>query len=478
MKISQIFKKFFFGDPESRTEEAQYALLTSVDTKAVEKKFDLRSEGARLGAAGVPPENATALSGPERQAINEVEEARRGYQTWATRRLASVNQAIAQYDIRHEINTALAEDIQFQNKVAAFLTTENDGLTRLQKELRQREAELEEFKKKNKLNRLANYPSGGMKFLRFGILLALVAIEGFLNANFLAQGLPSGLVGGFLYAVMFAVMNIVSAAFIGWMPFRWHNLDGKKYIAVVTIMGALLVSSIVGLLLGHLRFAFSKEIDDAFSLAWQTFVASPLAIGGIDSIILFFVTLAFAVGAFIDGYTLDDPYPGYGPIDRRYRKAIEIYDEEIESVNERLRELRDEAVEHLKETLAKTQGAAAGLRAQIIEKEAAGQRLNAAMTAARAAAEAVVNTFRTENQVGRAGRPSPKYFKDPVPLMEVQLPSFDCSLDNEIAAEQDQKIDKLVDEATAIQGRIEAAFNARYDQLHPISNQFVTQRDE
>ena len=121
MKFSTLIewiKNWLLAPRKDQPESILYSELEHIDPNKIAKKFLLREEAARLGAGGIPPANAIGLSGPESEAVNEIELARRGYQTWATRRLASIDSDIARNDIRHEINLALSEEVTFKNKVA------------------------------------------------------------------------------------------------------------------------------------------------------------------------------------------------------------------------------------------------------------------------------------------------------------------------------------------------------------------------
>ena len=114
----------------------------------------------------------------------------------------------------------------------------------------------------------------------------------------------------------------------------------------------------------------------------------------------------------------------------------------------------------------------ASLQAQIIEKRAAGERLDAAMRAAQAAANASVQIFRTENQLSRGTIEYPKYFESEPVLLELQLPDFDTTKDEFVAKEQAILINKLVNEAPEIRRKIEAAFSDKYDSLNTLEQHF------
>ena len=473
-KIIDWIKAWLWSPSQNKLEVIHYESLEHIDAQGIEKKFKLREEAQRLGAGGVPKQDSKSPSGPEREALNEVEIARRGYQTWATRRLATIDSEITSYDIRHEINQALSEDETFRNKVGTYLTNQNETLERLSKAVIERESELEKFKVQNNIERLPNFPSGGKVFLSYALLIFLILIEGVANGSFFQRGLEGGLREGITYAALFALMNVSFTFACGRYIYRFvfHKDTSKNIIGWFGLLMALSFCVFIGLILGHFRLALNSQADEAFKVAWDSFNNSPLSLGGIDSVLLFFVTIFFGIISFLDGLYLDDLYPGYGEIYRRYQEALVDYDFELEEIHQELQETRDVCVSHLDKTVASTQGAMAGLHAQIIEKRAAGQRLDAAMRTAQSAANAAVHIFRTENQLARGDRPSPEYFNSEAELLHLDLPVFDTTENEQVASEQAALIGKLVHTAPSIREKIEASFNEKYDLLNPLSAQF------
>ncbi len=90
-KIIDWIKAWLWSPSQNKLEAIHYESLEHIDAQGIEKKFKLREEAQRLGAGGVPKQDSKSPSGPEREALNEIEIARRGYQTWATRRLATID---------------------------------------------------------------------------------------------------------------------------------------------------------------------------------------------------------------------------------------------------------------------------------------------------------------------------------------------------------------------------------------------------
>ena len=65
--------------------------------------------------------------------------------------------------------------------------------------------------------------------------------------------------------------------------------------------------------------------------------ANPLFFEDIESILLIMVGFLFSFYSSIHGYRLDDPYPGYGPISRRYEEIVEDYNEATSEIQKNLK---------------------------------------------------------------------------------------------------------------------------------------------
>lgn len=56
--------------------------------------------------------------------------------------------------------------------------------------------------------------------------------------------------------------------------------------------------------------------------SWDKFREAPFNLEAMDSGVLIVIGVVISIAALIDGYTLDDPYPGYSREDRKYRKKL------------------------------------------------------------------------------------------------------------------------------------------------------------
>jgi len=64
----------------------------------------------------------------------------------------------------------------------------------------------------------------------------------------------------------------------------------------------------------------------AAKLAWQRFASNPVGFEDVFSWILVVLAVVFGIFASYKGYRVDDPYPGYGELDRELKRRRAIYE--------------------------------------------------------------------------------------------------------------------------------------------------------
>jgi len=265
-------------------------------------------------------------------------------------RLSSVKQEIykkvASYDHMamrvSDITTILAEakyaSEEFVQNITTFQESAKQRIKEIKHEYRVRKDDLEKFKAKNNITREASYPNS--KILYIGIIMVILLSETSLNAYFFAKGNELGLIGGAAQALIISLINVVSAFFLGGYLVKKLNLVKKspvlKYGVLASLLGFATVILFFNLLVGHLRVQLGIDPDAAYVEAIKTFMAAPFGLNEFDSIILVIVGLLSFLIAFTDFYKMDDEYPGYGQLDRKYQDALIDFNELKEELLEEI----------------------------------------------------------------------------------------------------------------------------------------------
>ncbi len=449
--------------------------LYPLEVERLTRELDLLEQARRLGEAGLPDAGARTISGPEALVVQRIEKARQDYVDWAVRRLGILDRDFARQEVMPPVNRARQADKAFERAASALLSEHEVVLQSLRGAALARQAELDAFKERNRLQRDADFPSPGRKALLYGMLLLMVAFEAIANSFFFAEGVSTGLVGGFVFAGVFAATNVALAFLLGKVAVRQlaHRAIARRVVGLVALPLALGAMTTIALATAHLRDALTAGAPDAAGVALQTLLASPFVLGGIASWGLFLVSMLFAVASLVDGLKTDDSYPGYGRVTRRALLAAEDYDAELDDLRDAMASLRNEQLGALERDLRESQGALLVLDNLIGDKRATLSRLSNALHDADNSMDALLKRFRTENEIHRGGAPRPAYFDTLPTLSPLGQPAVDVAADEAAVARLREPVEALLAEVEALRASIQTAFSRQYDRLAPIGTQFA-----
>jgi len=206
------------------------------------------------------------------------------------------------------------------------------------------------FQQKHGLHyRAASYPQSPL--YHFAIVAALALVEWMSLAAFYAEGSDFGLVGGVLIAMTLSIVNI-SLAILSGCLLRYvnHRSTRRKALALTGVAFLYACFLLVTLAAAHYRVATNDiaqaqsgvpglgaaplpaqgpaDLDQwrAARLAWQRFAHNPVGFDDVFSWILVVLAVIFGVFASYKGYRIDDPYPGYGELDREVNARRMAYE--------------------------------------------------------------------------------------------------------------------------------------------------------
>jgi hypothetical protein len=202
------------------------------------------------------------------------------------------------------------------------------------------------FQQKHGLHhRAASYPTSPL--YHFAIVAALAVVEWISLAAFYAEGSDFGLLGGVLIAMTLSVINISLAILAGsLLRYVNHRSVRRKALALTGVAVLCAGFLLVTLATAHYRVATSDiaqsqpetgapaasqvaaDFDQwrAARLAWQRFAGNPVGFDDVFSWILVVLAIVFGIFASYKGYRVDDPYPGYGQLDRELNVRRALYE--------------------------------------------------------------------------------------------------------------------------------------------------------
>ena len=214
MRVMDWFKRFFSGSA-GQTENL------SIEIDSIVEKFQLVKEAKRLANMGLPAFHEKKPTSLELSVVEHVNQLREEAQRDFLRKQEDINSRVLSFEIKHQSMQSDVLNAEFERQARKIMDEQGAWLKKLAYSAMTRFKELEAFKKTNGLEREANYPSTSGLVLRYSMLVFLVVVEGILNANFFAEGLSSGLIGGFVYAALLAAINVVGCFFLGKYALPW-----------------------------------------------------------------------------------------------------------------------------------------------------------------------------------------------------------------------------------------------------------------
>ena len=444
--------------PRERPGTSRPPEATRLDVAALARELDLDAEARRLGRAGLPATDTAVLSGPEALVVQRIEQARQEAAERASRRLAVIDDDLARHALAAHVQRVAGAQGDFARAASTLVGERRTLLDALRRAAQLRRAELDTFMRRHGLQREADYPSPSGRVLLAGLLVLMVALEGLANAFFFAQGLGSGLVGGFVEAALFAALNVGVAYLFGRVGLRQiaHARPARRLVGLASLAAALVAMAVIALAIAHLRDALAADSADAPAAALRSLRAAPFELAGLASWALAGVSIVFAGTALADGWKSDDPYPGYGRLDRRTRLAGDDHAAELDELRAELESLKDEHLAALDSGLARAHLAAAVTESLLADKRATAERLAHALDDAGHALESLLQRFRTENELARAPAPRPARFDVLPPLAPIALPPVDTRPDEIGLQAQREAIAQLQAGAPSLRAAIQA----------------------
>ena len=268
----------------------------------------------------------------------------------ARERRESCEVSLNRLQLERKATAAKIDVEQTRNAFARLLTPVEPNLEKLKSEhagalyqAKENEARalkhLRWFQQKHGLHyRAASYPTSPV--YHFAIVAGLAVVEWVSLAAFYAEGSDFGLLGGVLIAMTLSIVNVSLAILAGnLLRYVNHKSLRRKALALTGVAFLYTCFLLVTVAAAHYRVATNDiaqaqpavsapgatalavapaDLDQwrAARLAWQRFARNPFGFDDVFSWILVVLAVIFGIFASYKGYRIDDPYPGYGELDR------------------------------------------------------------------------------------------------------------------------------------------------------------------
>lgn len=301
-------------------------------------------------------------------------------------------------------------------------------LTSLRQQHLAAEQEFVAFRSRNGLDhRLPRYPSEFRRAIMLSSLFLMLVIESFLNGTFFARGSETGLVGGVSKAIALSAVNICVGFAAGFLVWRWARGRGAWRKMVWGIVALLLIalSFVINLFIATYRDLFAA-VGGVHGLS-DTVARMKMGLSGLadtDSLVLLVLGFVFSVIAAVEGFYLDDPFPGYGGVDRRRHDAEERLRAATQARSDENIRLKDDALNAIASALDVVQSRSDDRSRATLGRQAVVQAYARHCDDVQAAYEAVLRTYWEENERARS-TPSPARFNSDPPRLSWLKPPHD-----------------------------------------------------
>jgi hypothetical protein len=317
----------------------------------VTAQLDPRGRGTENGKSNVPPVTADNLSDPEQEIVNYIELERVNSHGALVGQLQTFEERIATLDFEGRFAIVRSASLEAVSEFKVESLQGQDRLHSLRRKLLDLEKERDAFRKNQRLERTAYYPSPGQRVLKFAILFLLFVLEIVLNGYFLSKSSDLGLIGGIVEAAAFAALNVFATAVLGFFFIRWIFRRGffAKLFGLISLLCYIGFAILLNLALAHYREVSGTLTDSASTEIISRLTNSPLGLTDLKSWLFFGIGILISLFTLLDVLKLDDLCPGYGALDRRLEAARESYIAWKDHLFDNLRGIRSDASGALEE---------------------------------------------------------------------------------------------------------------------------------
>lgn len=472
-RMSLAIKNFFASSHEHNDDGASFP---RIDPDKIKADLNIIGKAREHGEKGVPDFNDTRLTEIEHQIQGTVGKLRLATLKTGERWLAQIQARLDGIDLTKDFNHTIQLGDEFVRKADVILSDADGELQEAISLSKTQKVLLEQFREANRLSDAPPKMHGWAEHtVKICVLVAFCAIESAINANFFAQGLAGGFLGGLAMALIAAALNLIVAFFAGRaLIYKNHVSAARKIAGWLAGLAGVAWTALAGVLVAYLRLVLPQLEDDGanqLTLVWQNFTAHVSPFTDIDSIALCAITIGFGLIAMRHGYTWQDRYPGY-------EKVYGAYTDASGHVLELIRELKEKLEAEKQNTLSmiehKAQSADASIRrfkSGMGEKAVASKKVTEHLILADHTIRALIQAYRYENQLARpADKPRPDYFNDPVELNDEDFPDFGTVNDEQRLRTQEQMLHQIQDIIEPTRAKIQSSFTAKFDQLKPLES--------
>jgi hypothetical protein len=323
-------------------------VFPTLDIDKIEQEIQLAESAKVNGERDLPSSDSTRSDYHEQRIIDYAITSVRPFQD-------SYSEALVAYNARLAALDPLGFDAKIRGIAAKkkaeiqMVATQARGEIYLhENNLRQRESEYEKFKEKygNPADPVFNIP----KWVKYLIIIGLVAGEALLNSFLIGPFMFGGFMEGLFYALGIPLLSIVFFGLMAGVALRRLSIATRhwKIIYGAAILFAACGSLVITLFLASLRAAteVTENYEEIFWSVWKSYMLfEPMYPVSLAQILLILLGFAFFIIAMIDIKSLDHPIQGFVEAFKTRERAHQDYNKQMEALNRKLVQTADTSLE-------------------------------------------------------------------------------------------------------------------------------------
>lgn len=474
-RLWQAIRGFLLGTG-NRVEDEDEASFPKIDPDKIKADLKVIETARTHGEKGVPDFRDTRLTETEHQIQGTVGKLRAATLKSGERWLTQIQARLDGIDLTKEFNHAIQLGDEFVRKADAILSSADGELQESIKIAKARKEILDQFRADNRLPDAPPKMHGRADHIfKLSVLVIFCAVESFINANFFAQGLAGGFLGGLMMALMAAGLNLVVAFFSGWALINKNHVNAARKAGgwFAGVFG-FAWTVCAGIIVAYLRYVLPQIDDDGanqLALVWQNLIAHVSPFTDIEGVALCAITVIFGMVAMRHGYSWQDRYPGYEKVYGTYTEASGNVIDLIQELKERLEEEKQSTISLIELKAQNAEESIRYFKSSMGEKNVAKKKVTEHLILADNTIRALIQAYRYENQLARpADKPRPDYFNDPVELSGQDFPDFSLESDENRLRIQEEMLRQIRDIVEPTRSKIQSSFTAKFDQLKPLES--------
>lgn len=313
---------------------------------AIARELAIEERGRADGSRELPPKTDQVVTGTQREIVAHFNELQRRAQRRAAALIERMRQHRERIDLADTAGSLRELVARSEDRLLRLDVESRAGLGLLEERERQQRAHYHAFREANGLARVAEYPSSPL--VHAGLAVALAGALGLALAK--VRGDDGSTLIPLSWAASIALAGVLVPSALGATLFRCINHVSSPRRSAGRLGGVLagLFIAALATLVGGYVAALGAYPGLPLRALMERMVAEPIASAAVlgastqawkaSGIIALIGVLAWCIG-----YRSDDPYPGYGSVQRAFYRARRQRERLVKRLYKRIHAIVDEA---------------------------------------------------------------------------------------------------------------------------------------